>query len=81
MNPANNKVVCNGTGFRGRTAISEVLDLSDEIREMILDRRSGAEIKRQAKAEGMKFLRESAVEKVMEGKTTLREINKVTFVD
>jgi type IV pilus assembly protein PilB len=72
---------CNGTGFRGRTAISELLDMSDEIREMILDRRSGAEIKRQAKAEGMKFLRGSALDKVFEGQTTLREINKVTFVD
>ncbi len=72
---------CNGTGFRGRTAISELLDMSDAIREMILDRRSGAEIKRQAKAEGMKFLRESALEKVTAGQTTLREINKVTFVD
>ena len=55
--------------------------MSDEIREMILDRRSGAEIKRQAKAEGMKFLRGSALDKVFEGQTTLREINKVTFVD
>ena len=72
---------CNGTGFRGRTAISELLDLSDDIREMILARKSGAEIKRQAKAEGMMFLRESAVEKALEGKTTLREVNKVTFVD
>jgi type IV pilus assembly protein PilB len=72
---------CNGTGFRGRTAICELLDMSDPIREMILTRRSGAEIKRQAKAEGMKFLRESALQKVIEGQTTLREINKVTFVE
>ena len=48
---------------------------------MILARKSGAEIKRQAKAEGMMFLRESAVTKALEGKTTLREVNKVTFVD
>ncbi|MFQ5670756.1 MAG: GspE/PulE family protein [Acidobacteriota bacterium] len=72
---------CNGTGFRGRTAIAELLDLSDEIREMILARRSGAEIKRQAKVESMQFMRESALEKVLSGHTTLREINKVTFVD
>jgi type IV pilus assembly protein PilB len=72
---------CNGTGFRGRTAISELLDMSDAIREMILARRSGAEIKRQAKAEGMTFLRESALEAALAGRTTLREINKVTFVD
>jgi type II secretory ATPase GspE/PulE/Tfp pilus assembly ATPase PilB-like protein len=72
---------CNGTGFHGRAAISELLDLSDRIRGMILDRRPAAEIKRAAKEEGMTFLRESALYKVMEGQTTLREINKVTFVE
>src|ERR1700693_2420719 len=72
---------CNGTGFHGRTAIAELLDLSDRIRGMILDRRPAAEIKKAAKEEGMMFLRESALKKVMEGRTTLREINKVTFVD
>ena len=72
---------CNGTGFHGRSAISELLDLSDRIRGMILDRRPASEIKKAAKEEGMTFLRESALLKVMEGKTTLREINKVTFVD
>ncbi|MCZ6506668.1 MAG: ATPase, T2SS/T4P/T4SS family, partial [Acidobacteria bacterium] len=72
---------CNGTGFFGRTAISELLDLSDRIRELILERRPASEIKRAAHEEGMAFLRESALEKVFEGVTTLREINKVTFVD
>ncbi len=72
---------CGGTGFKGRTAICELLDLSDRIREMILDRRPASEIKRAAHEEGMRFLRESAVEKVLLGQTTLREINKVTFVE
>src|SRR5881296_3801181 len=72
---------CNGTGFHGRSAISELLDLSDRIRGMILDRRPASEIKKTAKEEGMTFLRESALAKVMEGRTTLREINKVTFVE
>ena len=72
---------CNGTGFHGRSAISELLDLSDRIRGMILDRRPASEIKKTAKEEGMTFLRESALKKVMEGRTTLREINKVTFVE
>ena len=72
---------CNGTGFHGRAAISELLDLSDRIRTMILDRRPASEIKRAAKEEGMLFLRESALRKVMTGQTTLREINKVTFVE
>ncbi|MGH9661455.1 MAG: GspE/PulE family protein, partial [Bryobacteraceae bacterium] len=72
---------CGGTGFRGRTAIHELLDLSDHIREMILARRSTAEIKRVARDEGMTFLRESAVEKMRQGITTLKEINKVTFIE
>jgi len=72
---------CNGTGYMGRMAIAEILDMSDRIRELILDRKSAAEIKRAAREEGMTFMRESAVQRVLEGKTTLREINKVTFVE
>jgi type IV pilus assembly protein PilB len=72
---------CRRTGFSGRTVISELLDLSDEVREMILNRRPTSEIKRQAAAEGMEFLRDSALGKVRAGITTLQEINKVTFVD
>ena len=72
---------CNGTGFLGRLAVSEILDLSDRIRELILDRRPGSEIRRAAKEEGMRFLRESALEKALGGWTTLREINRFTFVD
>src|SRR5437867_378679 len=72
---------CGGTGFRGRTAIHELLDLSDRIREMSLDKRSTAEIKRVAREEGMTFLRDSAVDKVRRGITTLKEINKVTFIE
>ncbi len=74
-------IECGGTGFKGRTAICELLDLSDNIREMILARRPSSEIKKAAREEGMRFLRESAVERVMLGETTLREINKVTFVE
>ncbi len=72
---------CNGTGFHGRLAISELLDLSDRIRELILAKRPASEIKRAAREEGMVFLRESALEKVFQGVTTLREVNKVTFVE
>jgi type IV pilus assembly protein PilB len=72
---------CGGTGYRGRSAIHELLDLSERIREMILERRPSTEIKRVLKEEGMTFLRESAVEKVRAGVTTLREINKVTFIE
>jgi type IV pilus assembly protein PilB len=74
-------IECGGTGYKGRTAICELLDLSDRIREMILDRRPNSEIKRVAREEGMRFLRECAVDRVVSGLTTLREINKVTFVE
>jgi type IV pilus assembly protein PilB len=72
---------CSGTGYHGRTAICELLDLSDRIREMIIDRRPTSEIKRIAREEGMITLRESGLAKAKLGVTTLREINKVTFVD
>ncbi len=71
---------CGGTGFLGRTAVDELLDMSDRIRQMILERRPTGEIKQAAREEGMTFLRDSALEKVFAGLTTLREINKVTFV-
>jgi len=74
-------IECGGTGFMGRTAICELLDLTDQIRELILERRSSADIKRAATEEGMVFLRESALNKALGGKTTLQEINKVTFVE
>ncbi len=72
---------CNHTGYRGRTAIHELLDMSDTIREMIIERRPGSEIRRQAEKEGLSSLRESAVKKVFLGMTTLHEINRVTFVE
>jgi len=74
-------IECGGTGFKGRTAICELLNLSDRIREMILDRRPASDVKKAAHEGGMRFLRESAIEKVLTGLTTLREINKVTFVE
>ncbi|MEE8217758.1 MAG: GspE/PulE family protein [Vicinamibacteria bacterium] len=74
-------IECGGTGYVGRTAICELLDLTDRIRELILERRSSADIKSAAVEEGMVFLRESALNKALGGKTTLQEINKVTFVE
>jgi type II secretory ATPase GspE/PulE/Tfp pilus assembly ATPase PilB-like protein len=74
-------IECGGTGYKGRTAICELLDLTDHIREMILEQRPTSEIKKAAREEGMRFLRESAVERALNGTTTLREINKVTFVE
>jgi type IV pilus assembly protein PilB len=74
-------IECGGTGYRGRTAIHEILDLSDRIREMILAKKPTSEIRRAAREEGMHFLRESALDKVSSGSTTLKEINKVTFIE
>ncbi len=72
---------CNGTGFRGRTAIAELLELSDTVRSMLIDKRPSSEIKNVARKEGMKFLREAAVDKFLKGDTTIKEINKVTFIE
>jgi type IV pilus assembly protein PilB len=72
---------CNHTGYRGRTAIHELLDLSDNIREMIVARRPGSEVRRAAEAEGLSSLRTSALKKVFTGVSTLHEINRVTFVE
>src|SRR5258705_8209789 len=73
-------IECGGTGFKGRTAICELLDLSDNIRAMILARRPSSEIKKAAREEGMRLLRESAVERALGGTTTLPALNKVTSV-
>jgi type IV pilus assembly protein PilB len=72
---------CNHTGYRGRTAIHELLDLTDNIREMIVERRPGSEVRRAAESEGLTGLRDSALQKVFSGLSTLHEINRVTFVE
>jgi len=74
-------IECGGTGYRGRSAIHELLELDDEIREMLLEKRPGSEIRKKAREKGMHFLRDSALERVRAGITTLREINKVTFIE
>jgi len=74
-------IECSGTGFRGRSAIHELLELTDNVREMILAKRPSSEIRRAAREEGMHFLRESALDRVKHGLTTLKEINKVTFIE
>ena len=74
-------IQCAGTGYKGRQAICELLDLTDEIREMLVERRPSADIKRAAKKTGMTTLRRSALVKAFAGQTTLEEINRVTFVE
>ncbi len=72
---------CNHTGFRGRKAITEFLDLSDHVRELILEKRPSSELRKAAVAEGMTTLRQSALTKILAGDTTLKEINRVTFIE
>lgn len=71
---------CRGSGYRGRTAIAEILLLDDELRQLIIDRQPVARLKEAARLRGLRFLRESAMDLVASGKTTLQEINRVTFV-
>ena len=71
---------CYGTGYKGRRAIAEVLLLTDEIREQIIAKEPIRRIKDTARATGTRFLRDSAMDLVRHGITTLEEINRVTFV-
>ena len=72
---------CAGTGYRGRSAIVELLELNDEIRDLVIGKAPATQLKRAARDSGVVFLRDSAVEKLIEGETTLKEINRVTFVE
>lgn len=71
---------CRGTGYKGRTAIAELLTITDQLREMIVAREPISQLKIAARDNGLVLLREVALEKVAAGETTLEEINRVTFV-
>ncbi|HEY9379766.1 MAG TPA: GspE/PulE family protein, partial [Burkholderiales bacterium] len=71
---------CRGTGYKGRTAIAEVMVLTDELREMIVERAPIRALKDTARRNGTRFLRDAAVGLVAQGQTSLEEINRVTFV-
>ncbi len=72
---------CNGLGYIGRSAIVELLEMNDDMREMIAGKRPVSELKKKAHEDGTIFLREAALEKVMQGVTTFREIDRVTFAE
>jgi type IV pilus assembly protein PilB len=72
---------CTHTGYRGRVAVAEVLQLSPRLRQLIVDRQPGAQLQAAAREEGMVTLREAAVALARAGETTIKEINRVTFVD
>ena len=71
---------CRGTGYRGRKAIAELLVLNDEIRELIISRAPIRQLKEAARRSGTRSLRESALDLVRDGITSLEEANRVTFV-
>jgi general secretion pathway protein E len=71
---------CRGTGYKGRRAIAEIMTLTDELREMIVAREPIRALKDKARANGTRFLRDSALALVRAGETNLQEINRVTFV-
>ena len=74
-------LTCHDTGYHGRTAVAELLVLNDEIRELIATRQPIRKIKETAHHNGTRSLREAALALVREGRTTLEEINRVTFVE
>ncbi|MEO0234217.1 MAG: type IV-A pilus assembly ATPase PilB [candidate division WOR-3 bacterium] len=71
---------CGGKGYKGRLAVTEVMPISPKLREMILARASTAELREQAKKEGMKTLRDDALIKVKKGLTTIEEVIRETAV-
>ncbi len=71
---------CRGTGFKGRRAIGELLQLDDTLRELIVERAPMRQIKEAARRNGTRFLRDAAVDLMLEGSTTLEEVNRVTLV-
>jgi type II secretory ATPase GspE/PulE/Tfp pilus assembly ATPase PilB-like protein len=73
-------IECHGLGFRGRHAITEFLPVTDTIKDMILERRTLSEIRKVATAEGMSPLRHAGIEKILAGETTMKEVNRMTFV-
>jgi type IV pilus assembly protein PilB len=72
---------CSDTGYKGRVAIYEVMVMTDSLKEFVLNGASGAEIKREAIRGGMVTLRRSALNKMLEGVTTISEVYRVSASD
>lgn len=72
---------CQGTGYKGRQAIAEVLIMDDELRELMIHNAPMSQIRKKLTEQGMKFLRQQALAVVANGQSTLQEINRVTFVE
>jgi type IV pilus assembly protein PilB len=69
---------CNNTGYKGRVGLYEVMDITDELRELVLVGASGLELRRKAIEEGMLTLRMSGLRKVKDGLTTVEEVARET---
>ena len=74
-------VVCNNTGYKGRTAIHEFLRMNEEIRNIVLRNGSVAEMREAAQRNGMISLREAGLAKIFEGVTTIEEVVRETVLD
>ena len=72
---------CHGTGYRGRTGLFEMMEVSEELRQLIVRRRPTSVIRRQAVAEGLTSLAEDGVRKVLAGQTTVSEVLKVALLN
>jgi type IV pilus assembly protein PilB len=70
---------CNGTGYRGRVAIFEIMMISENIRELVMNGSSNSELRTVARQEGMRTLRESGLLSIFEGKTTVEEVLRETM--
>ncbi|HZT42030.1 MAG TPA: GspE/PulE family protein [Chthonomonadaceae bacterium] len=70
---------CGGRGMKGRTAVYEIMPMSDKLRDMVLRRESGSQLRGQAIAEGMMTMREAGIRKALQGMTTLEEVTRVLF--
>jgi type IV pilus assembly protein PilB len=69
---------CGHTGYRGRVGLFEVMEMTDAVRQVVLDGGSALELRRQALADGMLTLRQSGLQKVCEGQTTVDEVVRET---
>ena len=71
---------CNNTGYRGRVGLFEVMEISEELRELVLSGASAIELRQKAVEEGMLTLRRSGLEKIKTGQTTVEEVVRETVL-
>jgi general secretion pathway protein E len=72
---------CRNTGYRGRTAVHELMVIDDEIRSLVMQKADGATLRRSCTARGMKLLRQDGADRIVAGHTTVEELLRVTQED